>query len=65
MQYRIDDYLQFGVRHVWLVDPFERRVWTYGVEGATDVKTGVLRTENPAIEVLLSEIFAGLDDARA
>jgi Uma2 family endonuclease len=65
MQHRIDDYLQFGVRHVWLVDPFDRRIWIYSFEGATEVKSGVLRTENPAIEVLLSEIFGGLDDARA
>jgi Uma2 family endonuclease len=65
MQHRIDDYLQFGVRHVWLVDPFERRVRTYNADGGREVKDGVLRTENPAIEVSLGEIFGGLDDARA
>ena len=65
VQSRIDDYLKFGVPYVWLFDPFDRRVWTYTLEGSREVKDGVLRTENPAIEVLLAEVFAGLDDARS
>jgi Uma2 family endonuclease len=65
VQSRIDDYLKFGVPYVWLFDPFDRRAWTYTLEGSLEVKDGVLRTENPSIEVLLAEIFAGLDDARS
>lgn len=65
MQKRIDDYLKFGVPFVWVFDPFDRRVWTYRANGSSEVKDGVLRTENPSIEVSLGEIFAGLDDARA
>jgi len=60
----IDDYLNFGVRYVWVFDPLDRRVWTYSLEGSREVKDGVLRTENPSIEVSLAEVFAGLDDAR-
>jgi len=64
-QKRIDDYLMFGVPSVWVFDPIDRRVWTYSADGSKEVKDGVLRTENPAIEVSLGEIFGGLDDARA
>lgn len=64
-QSRIDDYLNFGVPYVWVFDPYHRRVWTYSADGAREVTDGVLRTENPSIEILLPEVFAGLDDARA
>jgi Uma2 family endonuclease len=63
MQHRVDDYLTFGVPNVWLIVPESRRAWRYTTEGAAEAKDGVLRTENPSIEVLLAEVFAGLDDA--
>jgi Uma2 family endonuclease len=62
MQKRIDDYLKFGVPNVWVIDPADRRVWAYSSEGSREVKDGVLRTENPSIEVSLAEVFAGLDE---
>jgi Uma2 family endonuclease len=65
MRKRIDDYLKFGVPNVWIVDPADRRAWTYSFEGNREVKDGVLRTENPSIEVSLAEVFAGLNDAGA
>jgi Uma2 family endonuclease len=64
-QKRIDDYLKLGVPYVWVIDPADRRAWTYSLEGSREVKDGVLRTENPSIEVSLTEVFAGLDDAWA
>ena len=64
VQSRVDDYLKFGVPFVWVFDPFDRRAWTCSVDGSREVKDGVLRTENPAIEILLADVFAGLDDAR-
>ncbi len=60
-QSRIDDYLKLGVPYVWVFDPFDRRVWTYTIGANQEVLDGVLRTENPSIEVSLTEIFAGLD----
>jgi Uma2 family endonuclease len=65
VQKRIDDYLKFGVPYVWVFDPFDRRAWTYSIGGNREVTGGVLCTENPFIEILLPEVFAGLDDARA
>ena len=61
VQKRIDDYLSFGVPYVWVFDPIDRRAWTYNLEGAREIKDGVLRTENPSIEISLPELFAGLD----
>jgi Uma2 family endonuclease len=62
IQDRIDDYLRFGVPYVWVVNPLNRRAWVFGIDGSREVKGGILRTENPSIEVSLAELFAGLDD---
>jgi Uma2 family endonuclease len=56
MQERIDDYLNFGVRYVWLIHPGTRRAFVYTSEEIHEVKDGVLRTENPNIRVPLSEL---------
>jgi Uma2 family endonuclease len=61
MQEKIDDYLKFGVRYVWVVDPRTRRAWVYTKEGSHEAKDGILRTENPAIELPLPEIFQALE----
>jgi Uma2 family endonuclease len=62
VQDRVDDYLKFGVRYVWVINPENRRVWVYTAAGSTEVKDGILRTENPPLTVSLTEIFAGLDE---
>lgn len=56
MQERIDDYLAFGVRYVWLLHPGTRRAFVYTLEQMHEVKDGVLRTENPDIRVPLAEL---------
>jgi Uma2 family endonuclease len=59
-QQRIDDYLRFGVPYVFVINPRERRAWSYTTEGSTEIHDGVLRTENPSFEVPLAEIFGEL-----
>jgi Uma2 family endonuclease len=55
---RIDDFLAMGVPYVWLLDPATRRAFTAtAAEGLREVKSGILKTENPALEMPLSEIF--------
>lgn len=56
MQERIDDYLDFGVRYVWLIHPRRRRAFIYSSEGVREVKDGVLHTANPDIHVNLAEL---------
>jgi len=54
---KIADYLNYGVRYVWVLDPQTRKAFAYTNSGMHEVTGGVLRTENPAIEIPLSEIF--------
>jgi Uma2 family endonuclease len=57
VQERIDDYLEFGVRYVWVINPQTRKAWIYTSDGAREAKDGVLRTANPEIAVPLSEVL--------
>ena len=58
VEMRINDYLAMGVAYVWVLDPETKQVFTAtAAEGLKEVKSGVLKTENPALEVPLSEIF--------
>jgi Uma2 family endonuclease len=56
MQERVQDYLDFGVPYVWILDPKSRLAWQCRPGEMRQV--GELRTENPAILVPLEEIFA-------
>jgi Uma2 family endonuclease len=58
MQERINDFLTFGVSHVWVLDPRTKRAYDYTAAGMREVKDGVLRTDNPQITVPLAEIFS-------
>lgn len=55
---RIEDYLAFGVPHVWVIDPSSRRAYDYTAAGMREVKNGVLRADDPQIAVPLAEIFS-------
>jgi Uma2 family endonuclease len=55
---RINDYLDMGVPYVWVLDPQTRKAFfATSAEGLREVTGGALRTENPVMEVPLSEIF--------
>ncbi len=58
MSEKIDDYLNFGVKYVWVIDPRRRKGWIVTTEATVEAKDGVLRTSNPEITVPLSEIYA-------
>jgi Uma2 family endonuclease len=55
MQERVQDYLDFGVPYVWILDPKTRQAWRCS-PGETRQEPE-LRTEDPAILVPLAEIF--------
>ena len=55
-QKRIDDYLAFGVRYVWVLNPRTRRAYIHTAEGSHEAK-GALSTSDPEFSVPLSEIF--------
>jgi hypothetical protein len=39
----------------------KRRAWTYTAEGHGEAADGILRTGDPAIQVDLAQVFAGLE----
>ena len=53
---RIQEYLDFGVPVVWLIDPAERRVWVYRKTGMTEA-TDPVSLDGTDITVPFSEIF--------
>jgi Uma2 family endonuclease len=55
---RVTDYLEMGVPYVCVLDPKTKRTYVAtAAESLHEVKTSVLRTENPVLEVPLNEIF--------
>ncbi len=57
IQDKIDDYLQFGVLAVWLIDPERQRAWIHTGEGAREALDRVLRNPSGDLEVPLSAVF--------
>ncbi len=59
---KIDEYLEFGVAYVWIIDPQTRKADVYTPQGIHEAKDLMLRTEDPRIEVSLEELFRALDE---
>jgi hypothetical protein len=58
MQDRLDDYLQFGVPNVWVIDRWKHLGWQVMAEGWATAQGGIMRTADgrialPLVEVLL------------
>ena len=60
---RVDDYLNFGTEHVWIVDPELRKAYVCSKTGMQEPVSGVLTIPETEIRVVLSELFAELDRA--
>ena len=60
MQERLDDYIGFGVRHVWLIDPRARRLFACTADGSREIKDGVLRSTDPAFELSLAALYEAM-----
>ena len=58
VEVRINDYLAMGVPYVWVLDPQTKQAFTAtAAEGLKEVTTGMLRTENPVLELPLTDSF--------
>src|SRR5579872_5782021 len=56
---RINDFLAMGARYVWVIDPETAQICVATLQdGLREVKDGVLRTENPAFQLPLSELYS-------
>lgn len=60
---RVDDYLNFGTEHIWIVDPELRKAYVCSKTGFQEPENGVLAIPGSPIRVVLSELFAELDRA--
>jgi Uma2 family endonuclease len=55
---RLKDYLAFGVPTVWLIDPYSKQAWVMtSAAPLTKAEDGILRCENPKLEVSLSDVL--------
>ena len=57
IQSKIADYLKFGVRYIWVIDPRKHEAFIYTATSMHAVEDGVLRTSDPDIAVPLSTLF--------
>lgn len=58
---KLSDYERFGVEHIWVINPIQRRVDQYIAGNLNRVQTGELTVPGTSIRVVLSEMFAELD----
>jgi Uma2 family endonuclease len=56
LEEKINDYLEFGVPYIWVINPETRRAYVHTLEGSHEVTDGVLRAESAEIDVPLSQI---------
>ena len=57
MQQKIADYLDFGVRAVWVIDPEARTGLVCTTDGMKPAADGILRVPGTPIEVPLNELW--------
>lgn len=59
------EYLQFGVEHVWIIDPHARVAYKGTPAGLQRVPTGELAVQGTPIAIRISELFEKLDAIRS
>jgi Uma2 family endonuclease len=59
---RGNDYLKMGVKHFWIFDPVDRWVMVVSKTGLTEPERGELIVPGTPIKLMLSDIFAELDE---
>jgi Uma2 family endonuclease len=57
LQEKIEDYLAFGVKYVWVVNPYLKKGFIHTTDGIREARDGILRTENPLLELPLIELW--------
>ena len=61
MQTKAAEYRLFGVEHIWIIDPEPRIAYRYAESALEEVLSGELTVPGTPIRVVLSEMFAELD----
>ena len=60
-QERIDDYVEFGVGNIWIIDPAKRRAWVCSRGRFEEPEGRILAVPSSAIQIPLDSLFAELD----
>lgn len=63
-EHKAAEYLEFGVQHVWVIDPYARVAYRGMAGGLERVASGELTVPGTAIAVRVGELFEKLDRAR-
>jgi Uma2 family endonuclease len=58
---RTDEYLEFGIEHIWIVDPWRRLAYRVTKNRFELVPSGEITIPETPIRVVLGELFAELD----
>jgi Uma2 family endonuclease len=61
MQARVDDYLDFGVPNIWILDPETRHAYICDRTGLHQPQQPILEVPETAITIPLTDLFAELD----
>jgi len=56
IQEKLDDYLTFGVPHIWIVDPRRRKAFSYGPEGLVEIVDAFV-AHAPQVVLPITELF--------
>ncbi|HUY94749.1 MAG TPA: Uma2 family endonuclease [Terracidiphilus sp.] len=62
---KVREYLEFGVEHVWVIDPYARVAYRGGSAGLELQASGELAVPETPIKVRIAELFEKLDRVRA
>lgn len=57
MRERVDDYLNFGIEHIWILDPVARRAYSCSHTGFQEPADGILAVPATPIRIVLSGLF--------
>ena len=57
VQEHFDDYIAMGVPNIWVLDPPSRRSWRATREGHFEALDGMLKTNDPRIEMRIADLF--------
>ena len=61
LQEKIDEYVAFGIEHIWVFDPQKRLAWWADRDGLHLVNEDALTVSGTPIRVGLEKVFAELD----